>query len=288
MPGEQESERLDRLDRRLEEIRPRLAVDAGGTGLPVITAALCRQLAAELDLSARIVERQALARSIVPKRYLKNLQAVSLQEQQRLLESGVSVVGLGGLGGWVLEILARMGVGLIRAVDGDFFEESNLNRQLLCTEESLGLSKAEASGQRLERINPSVELEIRSELLDADGFEDFVLEGGVVVDALGGLEVRRQLRRAAARRKAVLVTGALAGELGYVSTVFPGDSGPESLWTGGVGAEESLGCPPFAVSAVASVQCAEVIHILCGRQPRLRGRLAVLDCAGLDWQIFDL
>ena len=64
-------------------------------------------------------------------RYIRNIPAVSPAEQEALSAAKVVVVGCGGLGGYLIEYLGRMGVGTITAVDGDVFEPSNLNRQIL-------------------------------------------------------------------------------------------------------------------------------------------------------------
>jgi len=277
------------LRARLETMHDQLPIL--GQAMPqhrLLSSSLCRRLADELAVSQRQVQIEALDLQIIPERYVKNMQSVSLKEQQRLLRSSVSLIGLGGLGGWILEILARMGVGHIQAVDGDAFVESNLNRQLLCSQETLGLMKAEAAAERVRGINPSIELSTSQEFLDTDGFAEFLQGSSLAIDALGGLAVRLELKEAAQRQGLPVVTGALAGELGYVSTVYPGESGPFALWTGSSGAEESLGCPPFVVAAVASLQCTEAVHILCGRPPSLRGTMAVLDCSSLQWEMFSL
>ena len=80
-----------------------------------------------------------------PDRYNRNMMALSPEECAALAGKRVAVVGCGGLGGSVIEALARIGVGFLRVIDGDVFEESNLNRQLLCTEAALGRPKAEVA-----------------------------------------------------------------------------------------------------------------------------------------------
>ena len=97
------------------------------------------------------MERTALELGICPERYLRNLDAYSLAEQLRLLKSHAALVGLGGLGGYVLELLARAGVGSIRAADGDEFVPSNLNRQLYATRRTLCGYKAAAAAARMKR-----------------------------------------------------------------------------------------------------------------------------------------
>ena len=77
----------------------------------------------------------------------------SCNQQEELGEKSVAVIGCGGLGGYAIEMLARVGVGHLRVCDGDAFAETNLNRQLLCTEDMLGKSKAEAAAERIRAVN---------------------------------------------------------------------------------------------------------------------------------------
>jgi molybdopterin/thiamine biosynthesis adenylyltransferase len=89
-------------------------------------------------------------------RYERNFPAVSLEEQEMLGKKRVLVAGCGGLGGYVLEYLGRIGVGHLTAVDDDVFTDSNLNRQLLSTEETLGRPKPVCARERMAVVNPNV------------------------------------------------------------------------------------------------------------------------------------
>ena len=81
-------------------------------------------------------------------RYIRNIGALTEQECAHLRTRTVFVAGCGGLGGYLIEMLLRLGVGTIRAADGDTFEASNLNRQLLSSPSLLGMPKAEAAAAR--------------------------------------------------------------------------------------------------------------------------------------------
>lgn len=89
-------------------------------------------------------------------RYARNLRSLTTDEIARLHDARVLVAGCGGLGGHVIERLARTGVGAIVVIDCDAFEETNLNRQLLAAEDTLGTSKARAARERIARVNPDV------------------------------------------------------------------------------------------------------------------------------------
>ena len=130
----------------------------------------------------RQVERTALGVGIVPRRYQRNIGTIGLEGQMILLDATVAVVGCGGLGGWVAEALARMGVGRLMLIDGDVFEEDNLNRQLGCTERTLGALKAQCLAERLEQVNAAVEVRVYVEWLNEHNAEQlFRGAGGVVV-----------------------------------------------------------------------------------------------------------
>jgi molybdopterin/thiamine biosynthesis adenylyltransferase len=231
------------------------------------------------------VELAALEMGIAPERYLRNITAYSFAEQARLLRSRVAVVGLGGLGGHVLEILARAGVGHICAADGDEFLPSNLNRQLLCTGRSINGYKAAAAAARVKILNPAVDFEPVAAFLDEGLMERFLLGADLAVDALGGLKDRPTLVRQAAKAGIPLVTAAVAGQAGYVATVLPGATGPADLFgADSAAAENTLGTPAPAVAAAAALMGAEALNILCGREPRLAGAMLVFDLEGMSFE----
>ena len=91
-------------------------------------------------------------------RYIKNYDSIFTPElQELLLTKTIAVIGCGGNGGYILEYIARLGVKSLYFWDGDTFNESNLNRQLGCTEETIGLNKAEVMLKRLQSINSTIE-----------------------------------------------------------------------------------------------------------------------------------
>ncbi len=90
---------------------------------------------------------------------------LSREENLMLRKKSAVVVGCGGLGGYIIEMLTRIGIGKLTVIDGDVFEDSNLNRQLLATPENLGTSKAAAALKRIQMINPDVQVNLVSEFI---------------------------------------------------------------------------------------------------------------------------
>lgn len=243
-----------------------------------------RDLSARHGMPGRMVEIEALRQSIRPLRYLRNGQALTDEDQIRLLESHVAQVGLGGLGGSLLELFLRAGVGSIRGADGDVFEESNFNRQVLCTPATLGKAKSLAASERAAALNPSVEMETVNDFLSLETLPEFLSGCDAAVDALGGLEDRLHLQHAAAKAGIPLVTGALAGLSGYVGVVMPGESGPADIMGTNNGAEETLGCPPQAVALIASLMAGETVRLLTTGTSPLAGKMLVVDMKTLAFE----
>lgn len=240
------------------------------------------ELSRRSGLSSRETEIAALENDVVPERYARNMRTFSLADQATLLKAHAGVVGLGGLGGTVTEILSRMGVGRLTLIDGDRFEDSNLNRQLLSSIAHLGYPKTEAARQRVDQINPSVQCTGPAEFLSPENAADWLASCDVVVDCLDNLPARFMVEDACRRLRRPMVSAAVAGASGHVTTIFPGDRGlrlvygePQNLPL--KGAETSLGTVPFSVTFLAALECAEVAKILLGKGSPLRGKLLLAD-----------
>lgn len=243
--------------------------------------------------SSHDIERAALDQGIVPVRYLRNLGTIGIEGQSNLLEGTVAVVGLGGLGGYVSEALARMGVGSLILIDGDDFEDHNLNRQLFSREDNLGKEKAEAAGLRVAEVNSGVKTVCHAEILTRENLPRLLEGADVVVDALDRLPTRLVLQDGARELGLPMVHGSIGGFLGQVMTVFPGDPGLHALYGNGEGLpeqglESELGTPAPTPMVVAAWEAQEVVKILTGRGELLRGRLMVIDMESATCQILDL
>ncbi|CCH47374.1 HesA/MoeB/ThiF family protein [Pseudodesulfovibrio piezophilus] len=234
------------------------------------------------------IEAQALRQKITPLRYLRNQNAIPAQEQILLLESSIAQVGLGGLGGTLLDIFLRTGIGSIKAADGDLFEESNLNRQSLSTQKTLGWEKSRAANQRAYTINPSVSFDARHLFLKPKELPEFLTGADIAIDALGGLETRLALQQAAARVDIPLVTGALAGWTGYVGVILPGQPGPAEIMGRNNAAEEMLGCPAPTVTLIASLMAALTVQLLSGHPSLLAASIFVIDLKSLTFEKISL
>ncbi|GFM35758.1 ThiF family adenylyltransferase [Desulfovibrio psychrotolerans] len=231
----------------------------------IITMEALNALGVRHGWTARQLERQALRSGVMPERYVRNANHLDCAQQLCLLDAHVLLVGLGGLGGYVLELLARMGVGTITGADGDAFVPSNLNRQLLSDESRLHVPKAQAAADRVAVINSAVTFIPLCEYLSGERMRALCRGKTLVVDALGGLQYRLELQQAAAQAGVPMVTAAVGGLSGYVAVVMPGETGPAELLGTGGAAEDVLGTPAPVVACAAALQCAEIMRLITGK-----------------------
>jgi molybdopterin/thiamine biosynthesis adenylyltransferase len=245
--------------------------------------AAVKLLAKRAGLPKRQAEAVACSLGHMPLRYRYNEGTLGCQGQQRLLEATGMVVGLGGLGGYVLEQLARCGTGRIVAADPDRFEPTNLNRQLLADLASIGLSKVEAARRRVALVNDSVEFIGHQSPVEhlPDAVYGCV---DLIFDCLDQVPSRLHLEAAATRLNISIIHGAIGGWYGQVAIVTPGSGLLAALYgTRETGIEKSLGNPPFTPALIASLMVSQGIKVLLGKMGEESG-IFFIDLLRNTWE----
>ena len=208
-------------------------------------------------------------------RYARNMPALSEAECALLGTKTVAVIGCGGLGGYLIEYLARIGIGSIRVVDADVFEESNLNRQLLSSTASLGKSKTEVAAARVRAINPSVQVEAFPVLLDASNARSLICGCDAVLDGLDNISARRILSKACEAENIPCIHGAIDRWVAQAAISMPGDQLIEKLYP-----HDSAPLEPsvlsFTPALCACLQASLCVRLLTGRNPET-GKLHYFD-----------
>lgn len=268
----------------MEDLRAFLAACAQGDLLPWVD-----QVAAadRFHRAVGSVEEAALELGLMPARYQRNRRTISTAEQLRLFRSRVVIVGAGGLGGYVVEELARLGVGTLVVADPDTFEEHNLNRQLLASPANLGVPKVEAAVERVGRINPAVRVVPLRSAFSRENGADLLSGADVAVDALDTVTARVELARACRELGIPMVHGAIAGWYGQMATQMPGEDITPFIYPTGnepKGVETKLGNPSFTPAVVASLQVAEVCKILLGQGRCLNRRMLFLNLLEVEFE----
>ncbi|MCP4024172.1 MAG: HesA/MoeB/ThiF family protein [Desulfobacteraceae bacterium] len=226
-------------------------------------------------------------------RYIRNFKTLSHDEQNILEKATVSIIGLGGLGGTVTEMLARTGVGNLRLVDGDIFETSNLNRQLLSEEHLIGSPKADAAKKRVIAVNSSVHVDAHHKYADESNLFDIIKGSDLVVDCLDTIDSRFVLQKSASKAGIPVVSGAIAGVSGQVTVIFPEDQGFELIYGKKAieqsrGVETQTGNISYCALFIAALQSSECLKVLLNRGDILRNKLLIADLWSNSFEVMDL
>ena len=240
------------------------------------------RIAASMKVSKREVELAALNADVWPQRYLRNAGSLGVAGQTKLLQAKVFLLGVGGLGGTVAQLLARMGVGRLLIADGDSYSEDNLNRQAFCFEETLGRAKVQVARSEIPKINSSTEVEVFEGFVGEKDLPALLRGAAAAVDALDNMPSRFKLESACREAGIPLIHGAVAGFTGQVTTIYPGDIGFRAFYgdpktAPEKGIELELGNLAGIVSTVASLEVQETVKVITGLGRPLRDRLLFID-----------
>lgn len=145
------------------------------------------------------------------KRFDRTVALIGEARLNKLANSHVAVVGLGGVGGAAVEMLARSGVGKLTVVDGDVFEPSNLNRQLLCTVGAIGKNKAVVAKARIAEIAPETEVACIPSFATADNIAELISAADYIIDAIDDIKNKILLITAAKNAGVPIISAMGAG-----------------------------------------------------------------------------
>lgn len=219
-------------------------------------------------------------------RYMRNTPALSEAECGLLSAKRILVAGCGGLGGYLVELTARAGVGFIRAVDGDVFEESNLNRQLLSEVSLLGTPKVFAAKSRVQAVNPQVDFQAVYARMDETNAPSLVSGCDAVLDGLDHMESRKVLAFACERAGIPYIYGAVRGWVAQAAVSMPGDHLVETLYPEGTVLRDKS-VLSFTPALCAALQTALCVKYLTGR-PVKTGTLSYFDLLNQEYETIPL
>lgn len=222
------------------------------------------------------------------------LPGLGARGQQRLADSSVFIVGAGGLGSPAALYLAAAGVGRIGLADGDEVELSNLHRQILHDTSAIGRGKTASARDRLEALNPHVEVVEVAERLDAAMALDTLRGWDIVIDGSDNFPTRYLVNDACVLLGIPLVYGAIFRFDGQAS-VFAAEGGPcyRCLFRDPPPPGLVPGCAEAGVlgalpGIVGSIQASEAIKLLTGLGEPLVGRLLMIDALGAEFRTLEV
>ncbi len=216
-------------------------------------------------------------------RYSRNilLKEVGVAGQKKLLAAKVLMIGAGGLGCPALQYLAAAGIGQIGIIDFDVVDQSNLQRQTLFTIEDIGKNKALCAKNRLELLNPDIEIKAYSFRLDTSNALDLFDQYDIVVDGTDNFSYRYLINDAASIKNKPLVYGAVNQFEGQVS-VFNYNNGPtyRCLYPtppipGSISSCSEAGVLGVLPGIIGTMQANEVIKLILGLDGVLNGKVLV-------------
>ena len=222
------------------------------------------------------------------------LPQIDLDGQQRLLDSQVLIIGMGGLGSPVALYLAACGVGEIIIVDDDRVDLTNLQRQIVHTTDDIGKLKVDSAAETIRAINPDVKISVISERISGEILQDKVQNADIVVDATDNLASRSEINRQCFRMRTPLVSASAIRWEGQL-TVFDSRQQESPCYQclyGGMG-EVGQSCSENGVMGpvvgmLGCMQANEVVKLLTGAGTSLVGRVLMLDALNMNWQTIRL
>ncbi|MDX1627609.1 MAG: molybdopterin-synthase adenylyltransferase MoeB [Fulvivirga sp.] len=230
------------------------------------------------------------------KRYHRHfvLPEFGVEGQQKLKNSSVLVVGAGGLGSPVLLYLAAAGIGHLGIIDFDIIDESNLQRQVLFQTADLGKSKALTAKERLEKLNPHVNISVFNEKLTTENALSIIKGFDLVIDGTDNFPTRYLINDACVLCDKTFIYGSIFRYEGQVAVfnhkgsphyrdLYPEPPAPEVVpdcEEGGV-----LGVLP---GIIGSIQASEAIKLLTGVGQTLTGKLLLMNLLNLESRIIKI
>ena len=221
------------------------------------------------------------------------LPSMDIDGQERLWNASVLIIGVGGLGCAVSQYLAASGVGTLTLVDDDRVDKTNLQRQILHSEQAVGLPKVASAKKSLEAINSEIRINTIAARLDAEALAGQVANHDIIVDCCDNLATRNQINRACFDTHTPLVSGAAIRMEGQVSSFTMQDDAPCYACVSSLFGEQELTCSESGilspvVGIIGTIQATETLKLITGVGEPLSGKLLMLDAASMSFNTFNI
>ena len=224
-------------------------------------------------------------------RYARQIRLPQIDEQgqQKILDSSALIVGMGGLGSPAAMYLAAAGIGKLVISDYDMVETSNLQRQIIHLDRSIGENKVDSAQATIEALNPDCKVETIGYQLDGDELKSTIDRVDIVLDCTDNFPTRFEVNRYCVTTKTPLVSGAAIRLEGQIMNYQPGVKSPcyQCLYTKVYENAETCemeGVLGPVVGVIGTMQALQTLLILTGQGEPLIGKLLLLDAASMEWQ----
>lgn len=209
--------------------------------------------------------------------------------QEALKAASMLILGAGGLGCASSQYLAAAGVGKLTLIDDDKVEVSNLQRQVLHNDGTVGMLKVDSARQALQTINPNTQIETIAQRLDDSALQALIEQHDLVLDCSDNVETRNQLNRLCFKSKTPLVSGAAIRMEGQISVYTYQDNEPCYQCLSALFGQQALTCVEAGIMSpvvgiVGSVQAMEAIKVVAKMGQPLTGKILMLDAMSMSWR----
>lgn len=223
-------------------------------------------------------------------RFFANEGSFSEQELKKIYNTKIAVIGCGGLGGYIIQELVQFGIRELVIVDGDKFELTNLNRQLYCTEDTLGKSKAAQVKKSVKKISSVTKVTAHNENLNATNGLEILKDCDIVIDGVDSIQTRFVIAALASQLNIPYVCCSVAGFYGQITSIFPKDDILTKLYSKNIdtGIEKKTGNFSFPVAAIASIGVSQVIKIIINRGSILHNQVLIIDLLSNEFKKISL
>jgi molybdopterin-synthase adenylyltransferase len=217
------------------------------------------------------------------------LPQIGEQGQQKIIDSSALIVGMGGLGSPAAMYLAAAGIGKLVITDYDRVEISNLQRQIIHLDRSVGENKVDSAQAMIKALNPECEVETISYQLDDDELKSTIEAVDIVLDCTDNFPTRFEVNRYCVATETPLVSGAAIRLEGQIMNYQPGVQGPcyQCLYTQVYENAETCemeGVLGPVVGVIGTMQALQTLLILTAQGEPMIGRLLLFDAASMEWQ----
>ncbi len=221
------------------------------------------------------------------------LPQLDIDGQEQIWNSKVLILGVGGLGCAVAQYLAVSGVGTLTLIDDDEVEHTNLQRQILHKESSIGNKKVDSARASLQQLNSEIRINCFSARFADNDLLNQIEQHKVVIDCTDNLATRNQLNQLCHKSKTPLVSGAAIRMEGQVSTFTMQNGEPCYQCLSQMFGEQKLTCSEAGilspvVGMVGCIQATECLKLLTQVGKSLSGRLLMIDAATMQFNEFKL
>jgi len=222
------------------------------------------------------------------KRYNRQIMIRGFGEegQRKLKGAKVFIAGAGGLGSAVSTYLAAAGIGMMRVVDHDKVELSNLNRQALYWEDDIGKGKIRSASEKLKKLNREVEIEAIEEMITEVNISQLVAGFDLIVDAMDNLPARYLLNKVALEKNIPFFHGAVYGFEGRATSIIPGKTACLRCIYRGVIPERQFPVIGVTPAVIGCIQATEVIKYIVGIGQLLTNKLLIYDGLNMKFTEF--